>query len=593
MKNSKSKILVLTVIASVSAGACSRERADSQERTLIPSLAELAGGSLRNGQEGAEPIPPVASPLLREEASACERLEELQSMPFHGARYSVFSYLGAADEGAGVSGAIDVRKSPFTQLFMGETFKLDTPDEFYDKARAEYKAGRLSRIKWYALKAARLFPDLFRKLQLSATNEKIAEGFPGIFGQAGPVEGSLFYKLAARSGGLGDGRDAAELRDLSSILSADLPLFAGRRWEGSAEDFRESYAAAAASLGKSAESHEGRRERLCGFVLWQRAFAQLLAMKGYRSLRPQDEPAGRSFAPVSDEAATRVPVGGAFIVPGTYDSVVLDAELIQSYDPANGSRLAVVSRPPEGFFEGMTGSLLQSAGNVDTQLSVLETLVHAFEATSPAGPWFEGGERRYILGDLVAEGSRALVPHETHSLALGLMVMSFKNVAALNIVKVNAAGTRLSGNQSAAGIALLDDPGASREEIPLRRVLKLIRASAYLEQALGKLAARDAAHWSARSPVYTEKLLAQLAGADAASLKSSLGKLTLPLALLALQYSGPSGECRLELDWDLETGKRVAQGRCDRELEAEYRSALELLGQQAQSPLLIRRAKAR
>ncbi|MCM2278155.1 MAG: hypothetical protein NDJ89_08770 [Oligoflexia bacterium] len=587
-------LIALTSLTALSMGACSRERVPGATRIEVPVLdGDDSRSLLGSGRADSEPILPVTSALEKPALKACERLESLVASAASGPRYSLFGALEEGDGepaagGVGVQGAIDVTKSPFTQLFLGETFKLDSPDGFFEKARAEYEAGRLSRVKWFALKAARLFPKIFRKLQLDATHEKVAEAFPGIFGEPGAIQGSLYFSLASRSGGLPpeSAREAGELREALPVLSADLPLFPGESFEGLAEDARESLGAAVTSLNEDASTVEGRRERLCGLVLWQRSFAQLLTLKGYRVPRLEGRAFPKIEAPEKSGEAERIELGGAFIDPDRDTNIALSAETLQTYDPASGRVLEVTSRTPEGI----AGKPVQTRGGAAAQLALLESLVHFYEATSPAGSWFENLDRP-VLGNLTAPGSRAILPHEMHSLALGMMVMSFKNVAQFHIVKVNAAGTPLRKGQSAAGIALLDRGASGRQIIPLPSVLSLIRSQVYLDHALSRLAARPASEWAEKSPAYTAELLAKLTGSDASSLRSGLGKLSLPLALLVLQFSSASGECRSELEWNLDTGKRAAQGACDARLDAERREALELLGRHAQAPLLMRRAR--
>src|SRR5690606_21764111 len=124
---------------------------------------------------------------------------------------------------------------------------------------------------------------------------------------------------------------------------------------------------------------------------------------------------------------------------------------------------------------------------------MLEAMTFFFEATSPAAPWFES--RPYVLGD-ISNSATALVPEDLHTLALGMLGMAFKNVAATGIHKVNAEGRLLQPGETAAGIVLGSiDPDTKVARVNGEAVASLIRSVAYLETALHAFKSRPAAEW--------------------------------------------------------------------------------------------------
>lgn len=586
------QLAVLAALALPLGTGCVRTRVPEPQRASFPDLRGGDPGSIGR-------IPPVQTPLEQAQATACETLESLriERARVAGPGFSVFASLSRKScreqrDCAGLEGAIDPASSPFTRLFLGESFRLDTPEEFYEKARTEYLEGRLSGVLWTLLKTARAFPSVFRSIQLSVTHDKLEDAFPGIFGKDSPADDSLLVKLARKSGS--DLSSEEELR----ILTAELPLFgSATSWDRARADAESALAAAVASTGGSA------KERLCGFVLWQRAAGQLFALKGYRS--PELRSAGENrtrVRKIDGNGFASVEVPGVFLDREAKKGVVLTSELISGYDPAKKA-FGVTKLPLAGAYED---------GGVDSLLSFLEGAIQLYDATSPAAPWFQSGQG-YLLGDITAEGNPAILPHEAHGLALGLVVMGFKNLASRHILLVNSAGALKAPGESAAGMLVADDseeglqPGGSGEiVIPVSRVLSLVRSVVYLDTALKRFGSRKASEWSALSPVYTESVLAQLLGADLFSeeelarilpaeergnvLRARLSQLPLPLALLMTKFSDETGSCRRNLYWNLRTGEAQAAGLCDEKTRDAYRSALELLGRHSESPALLRRA---
>lgn len=573
----------------VTAMACARQHAPLPERTELDLLQNDPTNTFSASASS------VRASIEEASMGACEKLQQLKDSR-EGPTQATFSLFGEIKDTEEFNARIDVESSPFTQLFLAD-FKLMSPAAFFEEAKKEYKAGRLSEFKWQILRMASNSPWALRSLQISATNEKIAKAFPGIFGSSGPLNESLYHQLIQkhlrRAPLL-----ASEMEEAMPILTARVPLFMPV-WSQVAEDVRESLSAALTSLNEATSSREGKLERLCGTVLWQRSFAQLLALKGYYSLRTIQSNGKAAFPEISESGSQKVEVGGAFFNRERRVNVALAQETIANYEPADGA-FDVAYIPPQG----LRGSPVRRSGGLEAQADLLETLVAFYEASSPASaPNMTG---IYPLGDIKDPTNDAIVPHEAHQLTLGLLNMSLKNLKHSHIVEINDDAKIRSKDEKATGIALVGSAGheSGTTHIPLRTVLSLVRSVTYLDHALDQFKIAPPEHWAAKSPIYKKEILARLLGSELFSktelaeylteetpiLKNSLRRLLYPLAMLLLQYSDDQGNCRTELKWNLKTGQRKTENACSAQQVDLYRKSLTLLGNHGPAPVLLKRA---
>jgi hypothetical protein len=560
--------------------ACgAKERNEPQRRGIIPM--QLSQGLLAPHQGALEAV----------ELAACERLQQLSEISSAGPH---FSYLAGLELQRGVwMGAVEISESPFTQLILGEKFAAGDEEAFYERAREERAAGRIGAMKWFFVNFMRTIGAL-RTVQYSATNDKLAQNFPGIFGKVGKLEGSLPFRLAGRAAPL----SRMEPKEVIAVLEAKIPLFPGDgSWSSFAKESRLSLGAALGGLGQGPG-----RERLCAQVLLHQHFAQLLRIKGHQS--PAILPPLRNGRVSRVEELSRsqpefrtVEVSGALFDLAAGRSVMLPNEEISGYDPSR-RLLGVTALVPNG-------RVSSAAGGLSEALSLMEALAFGFELSSPASPLAQ--RQGYLYGDVSEEEGRALLPAEAHALSLGLLTMHFKNLAFLHIRKVNGEGSALREGEQAAGIMLASDHGLDSVEVRLSEVIRFTRVVSHLDRELSRFSGRPAAEWEVLNPVYDRKTQAAVFGraifsaeeleellgpqAQAPALKDNLVALKLPLALLLSRMgTGPAG-CISIMEWHSQVGQTRPLVRCSVQERAELASVFEQLARDTGSSLLQRKAE--
>lgn len=534
--------------------------------------------------------------------------------------------------------AMEVSESPYVQFYLGGPFKVDSPEDFYNKAQEEYRSGRLSQADWAYLNMVKMSPILFRATELEIIDSQLEEMFPGIFGMKKGLATSLPWVLAKRV----HGWEQLAFSDVVPILTKRTDLFHSCTWVGVVTDVRTELRAAIANLTTAKEGaqetatdneKQTQLDHLCEFVLWQRSMAQLLSLKGYnRPIMVQSRSSSLLFelprlSGLTAESFELEDHFGSFYDAETDMPAIVSDDALAAYDP-DKHPLLVRSDVP--------GSVLQSAypsSDVDSLLGFLESVIYHYEATSPAAPWFQSG---YILGDIEGESKSAILPIEIHAVALGLVNMGFKNLSQFNLQPLNADGGAVKSGEKAAGILLIDRQEIYKNVAVLKasRVAKLIRSVVYLDQALDQFVfkvngtpdgtgggtgaeggrgmprgredtkRRNRELDALKAVGYDSKKLAMLLGDALFSsaelekllteserngvLKVKLNALYLPLIQLASQLKfdaeGSAG-CIAEMKWDLVTGERTPVKNCDKKLTEEFLDAVHLLGQRTQLEL--------
>lgn len=597
--------LVVSVLS-----ACSIKEKEPA-RISIPDLGE-AGKS-----ESNLAISPLVSSLAESSESACARLEEIKkqlqdSTDKSKENFSLFSALRKkSDEWHGYT---DVAESPLTQFILGEKFKVDSEEDFYKKAKAEYEAGRIGGMKWLYVKMMNSMGNL-RSVQYSATNDKLAETFPGLFGQTGIADASLNFSLAKRVANIPDNNE----KKVAAILSSKVQLFPGdSTWATYADSSRKSLAAASIGFKSSND-----KERLCSLVLFQQNFAQLLRIKGFQApvfkKKRNTHVNALTELSASNPEFLHVEKYGSFIDTRTNETVVLENEDISQYDP---------SKSLMGISEKISdGTEVNQLAPLEGSLDLMEALISSFEATSPASPWIE----TYFLGDIQGEG-KAILPVEANTLALGLLTIHFKNLAGLHIRKVNAQGKSLRDGEDAAGIILASSAVSNNQsKVRLDEVIKFTYVAAYLENALKNFIGKSPADIQKLNQGYRDETLIALFGQNMfasgdldalvkkhlvennvspaeqekvakeqrALLEAALAKpslidnlraLKFPLALLLSKMGTGEAGCASELNWDLSTGRVEAISACEAKQKEALANAFRLLGRSTKSPLLMKKA---
>lgn len=554
----------------------------------VPAVARGEHEALETTELAREENTLAILPKGRASIPACEVLSRLSEKSSDGPEFQYFAALDGRDWLAKDSwwGGVEITRSPFTQIFLGETFAAGTEEEFFTKAEQEHEAGKIGGLKWLVVRTMKKLGWL-SVLQFSTINERLDEAFPGIHGWRRDVRGSLAWNIASRAAAL----SSISNKEVSRILTTKLPIFPAGGWEEFSRGTRENLGAGVTGLLQT----DNPQENLCGFVLLQHHFAQLLRIKGYRApvvippLAAQPQSSVRTLSRKEPTFKT-YEIAGAFTEAGK--PTVLESESITSYDPRH-ERLGVTRTTPGGL-----GA--ESEGSLKDALAMMEGLIHSFEATSPASPWVK--ERgAYWFGDV--QGGGALLPAEAHSLSLGLLTLHFKNLAARHIRQVNAAGKSLGAGETAAGF-VLDGPGLSRGAVSMdvKDLARLTRVVLQLDGSLHAFFDEKEEHWHGVNPVYDHKLLMALLGPEyfgeqgpaaagaPEALRTSIRSLRLPLAVLFIEMGAGKAGCVSSVQWNLANGERRPVKACDRGERALIVDSLRLLGRRSGASLLTERA---
>jgi hypothetical protein len=628
------KTIATLLCATTILGACSKAQHIDPSRVNISDLSgAIESDSSFLSSPLASSIEDIATP------SACERLHALKNEPSSDLLAAKFSYLSELSfDKKGTKAALEIDQSPFTQLFLGEKFQVDDAETFYKKAKAEREAGNIGWMKMAMVNMAKFF-GLLKKVQYSATNDKLEEAFPGIFGEAMPAENSLHWKIAQRAA---DFRTISN-KELSETLTAKLSLFPGNgSWQDYASETRTSLAAAA-----KAYKGDNQKERLCALVLMQQNFAQLLRVKGHNAPISLSPHRGKNLGRIEKLASSnpefqKREVPGAFFDVLAKKSVVVENESIKGYDPSQ-KRLGVIAQVPNG-------STSYEAGKLSDALSLMESLLHSYEATSPAASWLKA-DGDYLLGDVLSSKT-AILPEEAHALALGLLTVHFKNLAALHIKKVDANGKDAQLGGMTAGILLSSDTkSANVYQLKLGDVMRFARVVFYLDHALKQFGKKPINDWKKLNLAYDPITLASLLGTtvypeaqlkeafvgeeslkavsesckdsernsnvnfeecygqaikarEAAlehlvrgnegkgtSLRDNLYALKMPIAKLLAQLGTSRAGCVNEMEWDALTGNRVSGSACSLERKSELADLFEIMARDMRAPVLLKKAK--
>lgn len=582
----KNKIIT-TVALSLLASSCAEHKRIEPVRTVKEANAVTAVTASPKAADVQALLQPL-QPLLEHEAApkACERLEQLGKEPREGKE--TFSYLGYAGmNGESPVGHIELKESPFSQFILGESFKVDDFDTFFEKARKEYEAGRLSGAKWLLLKTMKA-TGFGQRAQFSATNDKLAEKFPGIFGEQGALEASLPFGLAQRAAMQPLKADPL----VAKILTTKIPLFSGDgTWAAHVAATRLSIGAAARAFREAkGRSNEEIAERLCGTVLLHQNFAQLLRIKGMNAPVIIDGPGGRPSR--IEKLSTSAPEFAKKEVPGAIFDLIgkkfvrLENESIKKYepkvdaaDPAKSMLYTVSDKVPgQATQPGMLGD----------SLAFMDAILYGYEASCPVA---DPAKTRYLFGDIAAENSTAVLPAEVHSLSLGLLTMQLKNAAGLHLKKVNAKGTLLAEGEKAAGLLVTVQPlppGAKPGVVNVRLAdaVRLTKIALFLESGLLRLKAMDPAKLKAMNDVYSPETIATLE-----ALRAKLVEMKFPMVLLMSQLATPEKGCVSEMEWNLETGARKPLAQCSKEEMLAAADVFELMARDSQAPLLLKKVE--
>lgn len=577
MKNIFLNNLVI-VFSLASLVACGDKYSSNIKREIIPNYNKI-GFSKPQWKE-------ISNPIYAKSINSCNYLKALKSYEITQGQesYSLFKNLKKDLENPNSFLArIDIDSSIFTKFYIGNSFEVPDKEKFYQMAKAEYEAGKLSWAEWKAIQAAYNTGIGYDSIKYSAVNKKLIHSFPGIFGKLGNADQSLYLASIKKASYFNSSNPPVPFKT-HSLNKAVTPLFLGDNWKSFSEDSLGSLSVALGSLYEISNF----KEKQCANYLLQRNFAQLLSLKGYKS--PIYKKKKRSKLEELDP--DNHPSFQLESKPGSYidltgSPLILSNEDIANYDPAKKFlSLASSSRP----------GLASAAENIQ----MLNSMLQFFQATSPAHPKVQGPQN-YLLGD-ITEVNTALLPYEATSLSLGMLLMNFKNIAALNLVKVNATGTELKEGQSAAGVLIGDRlPGSDVISVSLDSVSKLSDSIVYLERSLDLFKREKPEYWKTIHPAFTEVLLIKLLGTEmfteeqiedflpgqnfkhSQSLISYLNPLQLPLAHLMISLRSL---CVSGIERNLKTGESNPTGFCTDDLKEKVKQSINLIAKHNDAAIL-------
>ena len=586
------RILILILVAIL---GCNRVR-------QVESRLTLAAVDVQSNDFAWQEIPGVFDAFS---GDACQVLADLTE---GSGQFKLFHTL---EKSAVLTGKVSLTNNPFIQAIISEKVVVPAPDKALQYARVKFESGTkdfTDQIEWDAaqcfyhvgygplegfdeiicdgvflfLGRARA-QDEFMSRVYAAVNEEAARQFPGVFGAAQGVEGSLYDNLTQNATAFGDASVRRTFARLSNeekkLFLESRPLFAGSSWAAHRDETRKVAPAVLAAFYASSNS----TQRVCGLTLAIRMFSQQIVAKGFAQPIFQNESSGDAAAslPVFSQAhrqLSRRSVAGVFANAQGRKVEVKSTELA-SYDP-HKNPLKLLTRKNIG------ASTSSETASLKEFIAFLESLTYQFILTSPAEPWVAGG---YLLGDISDTSAAKILPEETHTLALGLLTMNLKNMQTLYMRKLNIAGQNLRENEAVGGVVFANPQDLEKgiAVFQLDELLDLTRTVIFLTISLERIAAAS----GGKHPVYKPEVLDLLVNTkNPQSALKGLQELHAGLAILLLRMADERN-CYQRGEWNLGTGNLQISKPCGASLRSSYKETLHLLAERTKSPLLLERSE--
>lgn len=509
-------------------------------------------------------VPQITSPLTDVKTTACERIDSLKQ----NAGPESYQFLHRIENsGAEFYGGINIQLSPLTQFILGQKGRLMSNEEFKATVEGLCARGEMPWIKCQLFKVAFLVDPV--GTQVKAVNEKLGEAFPGIHGEVGSLNKSLYFGLLAKAL---DPRTLGQ-KDVQAILTTTLPLLVSSSHSDLLEDMHQ-------SLGSilNSKNLESPTEKACGFVLTQRAVNQMIRLKGYQGpiVRPSSGSIPTMIKPLE---ANRVhlansPRGGVFMDPQVGRPVVLEPTDIKAYDPVQ--RVLLVRKD----MDGAGGRVFP--GSVAEQTDFFRAALLFFTFTSPASPWWADG---YPLGAIDDMKNKAVIPGDLHGLSFGLATMVLKNISAMNLVTINEKGSAITSPDEARGAVVGDRLSAGPYAVTVEGTTGMIHFVVDLVRHLrDELDAVDKAKLQQLQPFYEDAVLEAIKG-----LNANLLKLRWPMTQLLLELL-PEKNCYASIDWDVASGQKKYGPACSADQKRAAALALRQMASLVKSSALYSRA---
>lgn len=544
--------------------------------------------------------------------SSCEQLDQLASQS-EKSGFQFFQELTEVDNVT--SGKVSLLNSPFLQLALLQEFYIPTPAEALSIAEEDYfnsaQTGE-DDLMWtftqcfyhigmeeipgfnnFLCSLAGIVVNketastMFMQGVYDAVNEEVGTQFPGIFGEVGSVEGSLFERITRTSGRFNRGNELS-IGSLSSktkgLLKTSLPYLQGRPSKSSFKFTVESSKSILSSFYKSIDEEE----RACAMTLGYYQFSEWIQHMGLERPTFLNEEQGdpEAFLSLVDEnnqeLNTKKEVG--LLVNTKGEKVSLTQEELEAYDPEEEILLPV----------GKSGQVL----NFQEMISLMYSQLATFVLTSPAEEWVKSDDL-YLLGDVNSPAiqTRKVFPSEMHSLSLGLLSLNMLNLAVSDVYlrEINSSGRLLESEESAAGIIFGPAFFWKKEEtkMSLEEVISLAHFAIDASISLERLAEKSVEELQQFNAIYTETTYQRLFDLeDEDSALSLLKELHLGVTFLLLEFVDAEGACSNELQWNFKKGEHtVGGGSCSGELRNSLKEVLERLAKRTRSEILLQRSR--
>lgn len=461
---------------------------------------------------------------------------------------------------------------------------------------------------------------------------KLKETFPDVIVQNGTPYVQVLNPLPTDSDQEIKRKDE-DLRKVLAVFARRVPMFRDNTWASFQEDMRWGL-----SAGIRGMQSVNPIEQACASMIFHRAFAQMLSIKGYD--RPPTKvvktPKGIRRPLAELEELLVHPKGqrlkgcratGSFTRRGRLTQV-RDAELS---DMSKGSILQLSSQPlpleacqlsssnsmleslyPDTKNEIAEGALTQFPNaSLNQKLEFLSGMSYFMMAFAPGAKWWFGEDAlvSYPLSDFASTSvsdmlaSGGLMPYESFALSLGFLNLVGNSLIEEHLVYVDEDNKEVArDSDKVAGIRIASVPRKPFEKgsvvTDVRSVMLLVDVVFRLDETLSKMASWYETFKRNPDPTLKAKLyegmfgseenLQMLTDSGAASVRSQLKDLKLALALLLNKFAKAEGRdalgriqysCYSTLTLDPESGVEFPEGQCSSQRGNRLQSELELWSQ--------------
>ena len=508
------------------------------------------------------------------------------------------------------------------------------------------------RNRIYQNRIDKSFPGIF--LDDDSTRVKIRESLPeAIFRNGSPEIAQL--TPAPLDSAEAIQKKLQKLNLLGSVYSRPVALFASPKWSDFREDIRINMTVAVRGINSG-----NSQEQACATVLFHRAMSQMLTIMGFDRPLMQDNPNNNTsrLADFKDwlvdpkgQELRLCPGAGSFV--RHEHNITLYREDLENYaDTGTANPLLLGKRPflPSpctsnealDYVKGRMSAVefnpeLSDLASGDEQLDFISGISYLLMTFNPGANWWlnsatgPGLPLGYVTSLDTYRTSGAILPFETHVLALGLLNVAFNNFADGHVVIIDSDGHETKSMHEAMGVRVSPE---DRKNNKTKIVRTSIRSATLMTDMAIKLGAtlEQTARWyaNARDAVSeqikhapnaderkrieadfshfiegvfgSDRILKKLTTTEPGSLREQLDGLRSAGILLTTRFATRKADgslgCAAEIINDLEKGTETLAGDCSNVDRGQSKSdrrmwsdSLSLVAASTQSPLYTKMAK--